>query len=57
MTEDFLAVVQSKRFLGREFLTWLVHRIEEGGGRMIASDRAMIEPPMVHRTGPPPNRG
>jgi hypothetical protein len=30
VTEDFLAVVQSKRFLGREFLTWLVHRIEEG---------------------------
>ena len=30
MKEDFLAVVQAKRFLGREFLTWLVHRIEEG---------------------------
>lgn len=30
MTEDFLAVVDAKRFLGREFLTWLVHRIEEG---------------------------
>ncbi len=33
MTEDFLAVVQEKRFLGREFLTWLVHRIESDGGR------------------------
>jgi hypothetical protein len=30
MNEDFLAVVQAKRFLGREFLTWLVRRIEEG---------------------------
>ena len=34
MTEDFLAVVDSKRFLGREFLTWLVHRIEEGDARV-----------------------
>jgi hypothetical protein len=34
MTEDFLAVVETKRFLGREFLTWLVHRIEEGDARM-----------------------
>jgi len=34
VTEDFLAVVQSKRFLGREFLTWLVHRIEDGDGRV-----------------------
>lgn len=33
MTEDFLAVVQEKRFLGREFLTWLVYRIEADGGR------------------------
>ncbi|HLK11501.1 MAG TPA: hypothetical protein VKW76_08970 [Candidatus Binatia bacterium] len=32
MTEDFLAVVETKRFLGQEFLTWLAHRIEEGGG-------------------------
>src|SRR5262249_39808612 len=31
---DFLAVVDSKRFLGREFLTWLVHRIEEGDARV-----------------------
>lgn len=29
MSEDFLAVVETKRFLGQEFLTWLVHRIEE----------------------------
>jgi hypothetical protein len=34
MSEDFLAVVEAKRFLGREFLTWLVHRIEEEGGRV-----------------------
>jgi hypothetical protein len=34
MTEDFLAVVESKRFLGREFLTWLMHRIEEGDARV-----------------------
>jgi hypothetical protein len=34
MTEDFLAVVETKRFLGREFLTWLVHRIEEGDARI-----------------------
>ena len=33
MTEDFLAVVDAKRFLGREFLTWLVYTIEEHGGR------------------------
>ena len=34
MTEDFLSVVEAKRFLGREFLTWLVHRVEEGDGRV-----------------------
>ena len=34
MTEDFLAVVETKRFLGREFLTWLVHRIEDGDARI-----------------------
>lgn len=33
MTENYLAVVESKRFLGREFLTWLVGRLEEEGGR------------------------
>ena len=32
MKEDFLAIVQEKRFLGREFLTWLVHGIEMDGG-------------------------
>jgi hypothetical protein len=42
MTEDFLAVVEAKRFLGREFLTWFVHTIEEGGGR-IARDADVIE--------------
>jgi hypothetical protein len=42
MTEDFLAVVEAKRFLGREFLTWLVHTIEEGGGR-ITRDADVIE--------------
>jgi recombination associated protein RdgC len=35
MTDDFLAVVESKRFLGREFLTWLLYRMEEDGGRLI----------------------
>ncbi|HEY8516914.1 MAG TPA: hypothetical protein VIS07_15500 [Candidatus Binatia bacterium] len=33
MSEDFLAVVEKKRFLGREFLTWLLWRLEEEGGR------------------------
>jgi hypothetical protein len=32
MKVDFVAVVESKRFLGREFLTWLLHRVEEAGG-------------------------
>jgi hypothetical protein len=35
--EDFLAVVEQKRFLGREFLTWLVWTIEEGGGASSAT--------------------
>jgi len=34
VSEDFLSVVQSKRFLGREFLTWLVHRAEGGAARV-----------------------
>ncbi len=34
MNEDFLSVVETKRFLGREFLTWLVHQLEEGGGKV-----------------------
>jgi hypothetical protein len=34
LTEDFLAVVEAKRFLGREFLTWLVYQVEEEGGRI-----------------------
>ncbi|MEW6268162.1 MAG: hypothetical protein AB1689_02550 [Thermodesulfobacteriota bacterium] len=34
MREDFLAVVEKKRFLGREFLTWLLWRLEEEGGRL-----------------------
>src|SRR5262245_64327581 len=42
MTTDFLAVVETKRFLGREFLTWLVHTIEDGGGR-ITRDGDVIE--------------
>ena len=42
MTEDFLAVVEAKRFLGREFLTWLVHTIEEDGGK-ITRDTDVIE--------------
>ena len=42
MKEDFLAVVEQKRFLGREFLTWLVWTIEEGGGR-IERDGDVVE--------------
>ena len=42
MKEDFLAVVEQKRFLGREFLTWLVWTIEEGGGR-IERDGDIVE--------------
>lgn len=34
MKETFLSVVESKRFLGREFLTWLIGRLEEEGGRI-----------------------
>lgn len=34
MKESFLSVVEAKRFLGREFLTWLVGRLEERGGRI-----------------------
>lgn len=34
MRENFLQVVESKRFLGREFLTWLIGRLEEEGGRI-----------------------
>jgi hypothetical protein len=33
--EDFLNVVESKRFLGREFLTWVLYRLEEEGGRLV----------------------
>ncbi len=33
MKETFLSVVEEKRFLGREFLTWLIGRLEEEGGR------------------------
>jgi len=40
--EDFLAVVEQKRFLGREFLTWLVWTVEEGGGR-IERDGDIVE--------------
>lgn len=42
MREDFLAVVEAKRFLGREFLTWLVWTLEEGGGR-IERDDGIVE--------------
>ena len=38
MNEDFLAVVETKRFLGLEFLTWLVWRLEEEGGRIRLGD-------------------
>jgi len=36
--EDFLSVVEAKRFLGREFLTWLLYRVEEDGGRLTIGD-------------------
>jgi hypothetical protein len=42
MNEDFVIVAETKRFLGREFLTWLVHHIEEGGGR-IARPEGSVE--------------
>lgn len=42
MKEDFLAVVETKRFLGQEFLTWLVHRVEEGG-RGLEVDGDVVE--------------
>ena len=38
MKEDFLSVVEAKRFLGREFLTWLLFRVEEEGGRLAVGD-------------------
>lgn len=38
MKEDFLSVVEAKRFLGREFLTWLLFRVEEDGGRLQVGD-------------------
>ncbi len=38
MKEDFLSVVEAKRFLGREFLTWLLFRVEEDGGRLTIGD-------------------
>ena len=34
MKETFLSVVENKRFLGREFLTWLIGLLEEEGGRI-----------------------
>lgn len=34
MKENFLSVVEEKRFLGREFLTWLIGRLEDEGGRI-----------------------
>ena len=37
MNEDFLAVVETKRFLGQEFLTWLVHRV---GGSAVRVSRS-----------------
>lgn len=42
MKEAFLGVVEAKRFLGREFLTWLVYRLEEEGGRL-AIDGDVVE--------------
>jgi hypothetical protein len=36
--QDLPGLLEAKRFLGREFLTWLVHRAEEDGGRFEAPD-------------------
>jgi hypothetical protein len=36
--EDLPGLVESKRFLGREFLTWLVYLAEEEGGRFEVAD-------------------
>jgi hypothetical protein len=41
VSEDFVVVAETKRFLGREFLTWLVHRIEEDGGRLARPEGAV----------------
>ena len=38
MKEDYLRVVEAKRFIGREFLTWLIYRLEEDGGRMVVGN-------------------
>lgn len=55
MSEDFVVVAETKRFLGREFLTWLVHHVEEGGGRIARpegeielhlGDRVVLEGPV-----------
>ena len=53
-----VAMVEAKRFLGQEFLTWLVRRIEEGDGRvnwqgevaeLSLGDRVVLESPLgVH---------
>ena len=58
MKEDFLSVVEAKRFLGREFLTWLLFRVEEDGGRLqvgddvvelALGDRVVLEDPGEHK--------
>lgn len=38
MIQDLPGLLDAKRFLGREFLTWLVHRAEEDGGRFEMPD-------------------
>lgn len=52
MKEAFLSVVEAKRFLGREFLTWLVRLVEEESGRieidgeiveLVLGDRVVLE--------------
>ncbi len=47
--ETFLGVVEAKRFLGREFLTWLVYRLEEGG--RLAIDGDVVEMALGERDG------
>lgn len=38
MIEDLPGLTRSKQFLGREFLTWLVYKAEEDGGRFELAD-------------------
>lgn len=52
MSVDVLVAAEQKRFIGREFLTWLVYTCEETGGRfevngepleLVLGDRVVLE--------------